>query len=52
MKFSDAKGFWRGRKTLSVAKAYLKFRKAGAMNAERRYKFNEAAGCASLAGGA
>ena len=42
MKFSDAKRFWRGRKTLSVAKIYLKFRKVGAMNAERKYKFNEA----------
>nr|WP_314883516.1 hypothetical protein [uncultured Campylobacter sp.] len=52
IKFSDAKRFWRGRKTLSVAKIYLKFRKVGAMNAERRYKFNAAARRASLAGGA
>ena len=36
------RGFGAGRKTLSVAKAYLKFKKVGAMNAERRYKFNEA----------
>ncbi len=52
MKFSDAKRFWRGRKTLSVAKIYLKFRKVRAMNAEQRYKFNAAARRASLAGGA
>jgi len=36
------RGFGAGRKTLSVAKIYLKFRKVGAMNAERKYKFNEA----------
>ena len=30
-------------KTLSIAKAYLKFKEVGAMNAERRYKFNAAA---------
>lgn len=36
------KGFGAGRKTLSVAKIYLKFRKVWAMNVERRYKFNEA----------
>nr|WP_314166869.1 hypothetical protein [uncultured Campylobacter sp.] len=43
MKFSDAKRFWRRQKTLSVAKIYLKFKKAGAMNAERRYKFHRTA---------
>lgn len=43
MKFSDAKRFWRRQKTLSVAQIYLKFRKVRVMNAERRYKFNEAA---------
>lgn len=43
MKFSDAKGFGAGRRTFSIAKIYLKFKKLRAMNAERRYKFNEAA---------
>ena len=52
MKFSDARGFDADRKTLSVAKIYLKFRKVRVMNAERRYKFNAAARRASLAGGA
>ncbi len=52
MKFSGARGFDAGRKTLSVAKIYLKFKKVGAMNAEQKYKFNAAARCASLAGGA
>ncbi len=46
MKFSDAKGFGAGRKTLSIAKAYLKFKKLRAMNAKQRYKFNGAARCA------
>ena len=40
------RGFGAGRKTLSIAKIYLKFKKAEAMNAERRYKFNGAARCA------
>lgn len=43
MKFSDARGFDADRKTLSVAKIYLKFKKVGAMNAEQKYKFNVAA---------
>ena len=46
LKFSDAKGFGAGRRTLSIAKIYLKFRKVGAMNAEQRYKFYAAAKCA------
>ncbi|WP_298041485.1 hypothetical protein [uncultured Campylobacter sp.] len=38
------RGFGAGRKTLSVAKIYLKFKKLRAMNAERRYKFSAVAG--------
>lgn len=34
--------FGAGRRTFSIAKIYLKFRKVRVMNAERRYKFNEA----------
>ena len=45
------RGFGTRQKTLSVAKIYLKFKKLGAMNAERKYKFNAAARRASLAGG-
>ena len=37
------RGFDAGRKTFSIAKIYLKFKKAGAMNAEQRYKFYAAA---------
>ncbi|WP_291940212.1 hypothetical protein [Campylobacter sp.] len=37
------RGFGARQKTLSVAKIYLKFKKVGTMNAERRYKFNAAA---------
>ena len=40
------RGFGAGRKTFSIAKIYLKFKKLRAMNAEQRYKFNEAAGYA------
>ena len=36
------RGFGSRQKTLSVDKIYLKFKKLRAMNAERRYKFNEA----------
>ena len=43
MKFSDARGFDTDRKTLSVAKIYLKFKKLRVMNAEQRYKFHGAA---------
>ena len=46
MKFSDARGFGSRQKTLSVAKAYLKFKKVRVMNAEQKYKFNAAARCA------
>ena len=46
MKFSNARGFGARHKTLSVAKIYLKFKKVGAMNAERRYKFRASAGYA------
>ncbi len=45
MKFSDARDFGSRQKTLSVDKIYLKFKKVGAMNVERRYKFNAAARC-------
>ena len=37
------RGFGARQKTLSVAKAYLKFKKVRAMNAEQKYKFNAAA---------
>ena len=39
MKFSDVRGFGADRKTLNIAKIYLKFKKLRAMNAEQRYKF-------------
>lgn len=45
------RGFGAGRKTFSIAKIYLEFKKLRAMNAEQRYKFNAAARRASLAGG-
>ena len=51
MKFSDTKGFGAGRKTFSIAKIYLKFKKLRAMNAEQRYKFNETARCVCFTGG-
>lgn len=37
------RGFGADRKTLSIAKIYLEFKKLRAMNAEQRYKFNGAA---------
>ena len=37
------RGFGAGRKTFSIAKIYLKFKKLRAMNAEQRYEFNAAA---------
>jgi len=46
MKFSDVRGFGADRKTLNIAKIYLKFKKLRAMNAEQRYKFYGAARCA------
>ena len=40
------RGFGAGRKTFSIAKIYLEFKKLRAMNAEQRYKFHGAAWCA------
>ena len=43
MKFSDVRGFGADRKTLNIAKIYLKFKKLRAMSVGQRYKFHGAA---------